>query len=110
MLVQTQVRDVTSRHPVRRSARRLAAGRADVVGTRRSASEMLDATKVAASIAKTTPDPVVATSTPASAGPTTTAMLRDRLSRALACWSRAALTASGTSPVDAGEKNASAAP
>src|SRR5262249_11945053 len=111
MLVQTQVRPVTSCQPARRSATTPdPAAAARRRNAPRSASAKLETAKVAASTAKTTPGPQAATSTPASAGPAISATLADRLSSAFACWKRSLDATSGTSPVEAGEKNASAAP
>ena len=65
---------------------------------------------VAASTTKTLPGFVVAAMTPATAGPTTNARLRDRPRRAFACCRRSELIVAGTSPVAAGWKNACAVP
>ena len=77
---------------------------------RSSASDMLETTKLAASTAKATPGSEAATSTPASAGPAMVATLPDTLSSAFASCNRALPATSGTSPVEAGAKNASPAP
>ena len=63
---------------------------------------------MAASIANTQPGPTAVTSSPAIVGPATNATLRERLISAFACCNRSARTVSGTSPVEAGEKKASA--
>src|SRR4051794_17899489 len=111
MLDQTHVRAATSRHPARKSPAMLPAGAGDAVrGVRRSESDAHETTNVTASSAKTTPGCVAATSTPASTGPATVALLRVRLRRAFACCRTSLLTTSGTSAVEAGEKNASPAP
>ncbi len=68
---------------------------------------MLNA-KVPASTANASPGPPSATSSPASAGPATEPTEYDIPRSALACWSRAAETVWGSSPVIAGWKNASA--
>jgi hypothetical protein len=61
-------------------------------------------------MAKTSPGPANAMSTPDSAGPITNAAPREMAIRALASWSRLALTVCGMSPVEAGTKNAAAVP
>ena len=55
---------------------------------RRSASEVALTAKVAESTTKTLPGFVAAAITPATAGPTTKARLRERPRSAFACWSR----------------------
>ena len=66
--------------------------------------------KVAASIANTTPKPASATSRPASAGPKIETALFEMPISAFASWSRVGFTSDLTSPVEAGPKNADAAP
>ena len=75
-----------------------------------SASESALSANVAASTANTTPGDHSATISPDSDGPKTAVPLCESESSAFACWSRGALTVCGTSPVDAGPKNACAAP
>ena len=66
--------------------------------------------KVAASTAIASPEPAATTSTPASTGPATPAMLRVRASSPLASCRRARLTVCGISPISAGMKTAAAVP
>ena len=66
--------------------------------------------KVAASTAIASPEPAATTSTPASAGPATLAMLRVSDSSALASCRRAWRTVCGISPISAGMKSAAAVP
>ena len=67
-------------------------------------------TKVAASTAIASPEPAETTSTPASAGPATLAVLRVSASSPLASCRRAGLTVCGMSPISAGMKTAAAVP
>jgi len=68
------------------------------------------ATKLVESIAYTQPAPASATSTPETAGPKTLTPLREIPSSAFAGCRFAGLTVCGTSPSEAGPKNAEAAP
>ena len=67
-------------------------------------------TKVPASTAIASPDPLTAMMTPASAGPTTLPTLRVSAISALASWRRSASTVCGMRPVIAGENAAEAMP
>ena len=87
-----QRRLVTARKPSASSVQKLAWPFPVIGGTLMRESEMALTTKVAASMAKTQPGPITATSTPATAGPPTSEMLRESPIRAFACCSRGALT------------------
>jgi len=75
-------------------------------GTRMARRNAALTAKLAESIAKTHPGPTAATSSPETAGPSSSAPCDVNPSRALACCSRPVLTVAGTNPVDAGLKNA----
>ncbi len=62
------------------------------------------------SIANAHAGPAVTTTKPEIAGAATLIVFRDSDRKAFACWSDSLGTSSGTSPVVAGSKNASAAP
>ncbi len=66
--------------------------------------------KVAASAAMAQPVPQIAITTPAAAGPRMPVTFRDSDIIAFAWWSRSGRTVCGTSPCEAGPKNASATP
>ena len=66
--------------------------------------------KVAASTATASPVPLMAMSTPASAGPATLAMLRVSEISALASCRRAEPTVCGIRPISAGMNSAAAVP
>ena len=113
------MRERTSSHPRRRPARKgscpaeTASGIAAAAGsapTRIRARHRALTTKVAASTAIASPEPAETTSTPASTGPATLAVLRVSASRPLASCRRAWLTVCGISPISAGMKTAAAVP
>ena len=110
-ITQSHVCEISSCQPPLRSATKLRRSPSRRPrDRRRSASEVALTAKVAESTTKTLPGFVAAATTPATAGPTTKARLRERPSSAFACWSRCGLIVAGTSPVAAGWKNAWAVP
>jgi len=108
---QSHARQVTSRQPCTRSAKKLCrSARSDGDPGRSRIRKTALATKLAASIANAQPEPTPTTSSPATAGPKTNVALWDRLISAFACCRRPRLVISGISPVEAGPKNAAAPP
>src|SRR6266545_4914058 len=92
MLVQSQVRAVSSRQPAARSARkrRLWRGSSSRTVGSRARNEAL-AAKLTASIAYTQPAPKAPTRRPEIAGPAMPRALRESTISAFACWGRAAV-------------------
>jgi len=109
-LFQSHERDVTSRQPSTSSRRKFSDTARAAWGMRSATRNPALATKLAESIPKTQPGPTVATRRPDTAGPNRLVALWVSPSSAFAFCSRAGLTVCGTSPVDAGPKNAEAAP
>ncbi len=81
-----------------------------IAGTRSVARKAALTRKVAPSMAIAPPAPMIATSTPATAGPTIQPKLSLMPMSAFACCSRGAGTICGKMAPAAGRKNASAAP
>ena len=109
-MTHSHVRDRNARQPARNSASVLARDATSTGLTRIMARKPALATNVPASIASPHPAPIVATITPANAGPSTAATLPLSAISAFACCRSAAWTVWGTTAVEAGPKNASAAP
>jgi hypothetical protein len=109
-LSQYHGRMAISCHPAVRSARNeLRAGLVRGASLSSASIPVLTANE-AASTANTSPGPKMATSTPAAAGPPTEQKLAAELISVLPCWSWFAGMSSGSRPVEAGPKNAWAAP
>ena len=111
MITQSHVCEISSCQPPLRSVKKLRRSPSlRARDRRRNASEVALTANVAESTTKTLPGFATAATTPATAGPTTKARLRERPSSAFACCSRPVLIVAGTSPVAAGWKNACAVP
>ena len=87
-LAQTHVRELNSRQPSTRSATKRDRASRVSRSIRSEARKAALTRKVTLSTAKAQPAPTVATSTPATAGPTTLEVDRESWSRPFACWSR----------------------
>src|SRR5262245_9491369 len=109
-ITHSQVRETNSRQPSWSSARKFGAPSRRPRATRISARKTALAKNVPESIAIAQPAPTAATSTPPSAAPPIDATFSAIRSNAFACWSRGSSTVCGTSPVEAGKKNANAVP
>jgi hypothetical protein len=109
-VIHSHARERNARQPARSSAsvpaRAVATGAPTLSRLRNAALAM----NVVASIASPHFGPSVATITPAIAGPSTEATLLVSASSALAGWSWSAATVWGSNAVEAGPKNATAAP
>jgi len=106
----TQERDLTSRQPSCSSWKNGFVFGRSCAGRRSRARKTALTAKLAESTASAQPGLAAVTRMPASAGPATAPAAIASARRAFACCSRPGLITAGISPVDAGLKNAVAAP